>query len=189
MEQLNVGIVGTCALALEDCAAPDPKVVKSVLKAMVLRIGDVEAEPDEGIEIQVKISKATAAVRPTSMKKFVMREGNAWNGSAGQVSQTQGGVSVPASALGAISMKTEYVIERKDPDAEDNVEEEDEEDEDTVYEVVEKDSLVKAFKYGATWVPVEDDSIETLNTVKSIEIVSFIAISAVRCLVLRITHS
>ena len=51
-------------------------------------------------------------------------------------------------------------------------------------ETVDKDELVKAYKYGQSWVPIEDDSIDAdrLVTIKGVEIVGFIYESLVWCL-------
>lgn len=55
---------------------------------------------------------------------------------------------------------------------------------DAPLETVERDELVKAYKYGQSWVPIDDDSIDAdrLVTVKGVEIVGFVYESQVCCL-------
>lgn len=50
-------------------------------------------------------------------------------------------------------------------------------------QTVEKDELVRAYKYGQSWVPIEDESInaDRLVTIKGVEIVGFIYESLVSC--------
>jgi ATP-dependent DNA helicase 2 subunit 2 len=180
--------MGTCAVALEDCAKPEPKVTNSALISNRLRLGDCNTSPEEGIEIEVKTCKATALVRSMSMKKFAMREGA--RGEALQApnqshlltqSQSQGGLSLPPSALGTLGRRTDYYVERKPEDGESRMDL-DEEEERQLELVEDKEQLVKAYKYGATWVPCDDEgTLDKLPSKKGIDIVSFINEDLVRC--------
>ncbi|KDQ17714.1 hypothetical protein BOTBODRAFT_155793 [Botryobasidium botryosum FD-172 SS1] len=163
---LNRGIIGTCAAALQDCNLPEPKFTKSVLMQTVLRIGDTEGRPEDSIEISVKTSKCTALVRPVSLKKFGRREGIQAD------VETEGGMTmVNANAVVPLTRRTEYLIERGEEGGDEDGDEDEEKEK--IYEKVEKEQLVKAFKYGATWVPSEEDAWEKLHTVKGIDVLQF----------------
>lgn len=170
---LKHGLFGTCAVALEDCDIPEPKSTKSVLLQNVLRIGDVEGEPENAIEIYVKTSKCTSLVRPVSLKKFGKREGL-----QADVSTQNGMTMVNLDAIAPLARRTEFLIERGVEEGDGDEEEEDEKEK--IYEKVEKEQLVKAYKYGATWVPCEDDAWEKLHTTKGIDVIQFFPASKVR---------
>lgn len=178
--------MGTCAVALEDCAKPEPKVTNSALVTNQLRLGDYNTAPEEAIEIQVKTCKATALVRPMSMKKFAMREAARWEGeqAADQShlqTQSQGGLSLPPSALGTLGRRTEYYIEQKPEDGEAKMDLDGDEEEKLLELVEDKEQLIKAYKYGATWVPCDDEgTFNKLPSKKGIDIVSFINEDLVR---------
>lgn len=48
-------------------------------------------------------------------------------------------------------------------------------------EFVEKEDIVKAWRFGSTWVPMEADLFEPLNTTKGVEILNFIPLANVSC--------
>jgi ATP-dependent DNA helicase 2 subunit 2 len=52
-------------------------------------------------------------------------------------------------------------------------------EEDLEEEFVEKEDIVKAWRFGSTWVPMEADLFEPLNTTKGVEILNFIPIANV----------
>jgi ATP-dependent DNA helicase 2 subunit 2 len=191
---MQSGITGTCAFALQETSRPDIKQTKSTLVGSVLRLGDVEARPNEAVEILVKYSKCTALARPKSWKRF---------GNAGAVDEDEmavdtkvkkenGSPGEPDIQWRQLAMRTEYYVGNDD-----DVKGEDEQDVDTapVREQVDKDSLVKGFKYGASYVPCPEGQFPKMATVKGIDIcgffhaknVSFLLVQ--RCIQLTWTHS
>ncbi|CAE6431494.1 unnamed protein product [Rhizoctonia solani] len=171
IDRVENGQIGTCAYALHETSRPEPRPTKSAMSNNVFRIGDPELFPEEVIEIAVKTSKATALVRPHSMKKFTKRE---------VVAATQGGQSQAGSSPDdykhyvELKRRTDYVVKLIESGTEEEEGEEDGEKQEPQGEVVEKETLVKAFKYGSTWVPCEEGHFEGLHTRKGIEVVSFI---------------
>ncbi|KAG8758277.1 ATP-dependent DNA helicase II subunit 2 [Ceratobasidium sp. 423] len=171
IERVENGQMGTCAYALHETSRPEPRPTKSAMSNNIFRIGDTEAFPEQAIEIAVKTSKATALVRPHSMKKFTKRE---------VVPPTQGGPtqagSTPDDYKHYVELKrrTEYIVKLIENSNDEEGEEGDEEKQEPQGEVVEKETLVKAFKYGSTWVPCEEGHFEGLHTRKGIEVHAFI---------------
>ncbi len=49
-------------------------------------------------------------------------------------------------------------------------------------EVVAKEDIVKAWRFGSTWVPMEADTFEPLDTLKGVEVLGFFPRDAVSCL-------
>ncbi|KEP54595.1 putative ATP-dependent DNA helicase II subunit 2, related protein [Rhizoctonia solani 123E] len=172
IDRVENGQIGTCAYALHETSRPEPRPTKSAMSNNVFRIGDPELFPEEVIEIAVKTSKATALVRPHSMKKFTKRE---------VVAATQGGPSQAGASPDdykhyvELKRRTDYVVKLIESGTEEEEGDEDREKQEPQGEVVEKETLVKAFKYGSTWVPCEEGHFEGLHTRKGIEVVSFIA--------------
>ncbi|KIJ23946.1 hypothetical protein M422DRAFT_275388 [Sphaerobolus stellatus SS14] len=156
---LNESVVGTAAFALQECSKPDIKMMKSALMKTTLKVGDVEARPEQAIEIHVRTSKCTAISRPPSMKKFAKRQ---IQPDAMDVDEEK--------TFTLLDRKTQYYVEKDKGDGDSDFDEDkaaDEEDE----EPVEKENLVRGYKYGASFVPVdEDDQFERLEPVKGIEI-------------------
>jgi ATP-dependent DNA helicase 2 subunit 2 len=147
----------------------------------IFRIGDPETMPEQAIEIAVKTSKATALVRPHPMKKFTKRD---------MATPSQGGPSQAGPSADdykryvELKRRTEYVVKlsesrSKDDEDEDEDGEEEGQKQESSGEVVEKESLIKAFKYGSTWVPCEEGHFEGLHTRKGIEVHGFIPESTV----------
>ncbi|CUA73760.1 ATP-dependent DNA helicase II subunit 2 [Rhizoctonia solani] len=171
IERVENGQIGTCAYALHETSRPEPRPTKSAMSNNVFRIGDPEAFPGQAIEIAVKTSKATALVRPHPMKKFTKRE---------VVAATQGGPSQAGSGPDdykhyvELKRRTDYIVKLAESSTEEEEGDEDKEKSEPQGEVVEKESLVKAFKYGSTWVPCEEGHFEGLHTRKGIEVISFI---------------
>ena len=177
--------MGTLAYALQVTQSPDIKITKSTLSKTTLSIGDIHLRPDESIQIMVKTGKATATVRPPSLKKFAMRT----DGSGGpKESQHQPQPSKPTMpSLGDVApleMRTQYVVKESDdiddPKANKPIRDFDDEDEEDVSkdtfqdsQRVEKEDLTRAYKYGSTWIPIEDESADRLSTVKGLEVIGF----------------
>lgn len=141
------------------------------MSSNIFRIGDPETSPEQAIEIAVKTSKATALVRPHSMKKFTKRDvATATQGGPSQTGQDDYKLYVE------LKRRTEYIVKLSENHDKDDEEEEEEESkkQEAQGEVVEKETLVKAFKYGSTWVPCEEGHFEGLHTRKGIEVHGFI---------------
>lgn len=158
--------MGTAALALQECSKPDIKLTKSALMASKLRIGDVDTRPEEAVELHIKTSKCTAQSRPPSLKKFAKRESLPEDDM-----EVDGDGEQEVYAL--LSSKSRYVVERNgertgdNEDADDDTHDEDE-------EIVEKEELVRGYKYGASFVPLEaEESFERLEPKTGIDICGF----------------
>ncbi|OJA12521.1 hypothetical protein AZE42_07151 [Rhizopogon vesiculosus] len=167
---LNNGLVGTCAYALQEIARPDIKQTKSTLMGTVLRLGDVDVRPEEAIEMIVKVSKCTALARPKSWKKFGRMEDDDEMQVDGEAEQSEVFVQ--------LKMRTEYYIDRSTQEGEEQDKmdvgsDDDDEDKDKNVEKVEKEELIRGFKYGSTYAPCPDGQFPRLNTRKGIDICGF----------------
>ncbi|KAJ7151626.1 ku80-like protein [Mycena filopes] len=159
VEKLNDGVLGTCAFALQETVRPDMKLTKSTLMGTTLRIGDTDTRAEEAMEIAIKTSKCTALNRPKSWKKFAERQegkegkkkkktaaaDDAMDVDGGQPTQTQAPKKVTFAQL---KMRTEYYSRSQNRSQE--PEEEDEDDDGQV----DKEELIRGFKYGTTYVPL-----------------------------------
>ncbi|PPQ66770.1 hypothetical protein CVT26_009756 [Gymnopilus dilepis] len=183
---MRSGDMGNIAYAIRETSAPEIKVVKSALMGTVLRIGDVDTLPDEAIELSVKASKATAQARPKTWKKFALRESNDEDM---DVDQEEEDKDKDKAVYAQLKMKTEYFVDRT-AGAEDeeggNVKEEEDDEENLLdegeekpepkkqnLERVEKEELVRGFKYGTTYAPCPDGQFARLQTRKGIDIIGF----------------
>ncbi|KII86366.1 hypothetical protein PLICRDRAFT_700428 [Plicaturopsis crispa FD-325 SS-3] len=169
-EHMDTGIVGTCAFALRETTKPDIKQTKSSLLGTVLRIGDVDARPEEAVEVLVKASKCTATTRGKSWKKFGLRDPD----------ENAMDVDDEKEVYAQLSMRTEYYIDHtKGAGDEDKIKEEEPEEEEEAkekeghFEKVEKEQLVRGFKYGSTYAPCPDGQFPRLPTKKGIDICGF----------------
>jgi ATP-dependent DNA helicase 2 subunit 2 len=171
--------VGTLSFALQDVTRPEVKQTRSTLMATTLRLGDPDNNPLEAIEIAVKTSKCTALARPKSWKRFAPR--------LTQPADTMDIDSEPAKdgdveglehskiVWAQLRMRTEFHVEH------DGQEDEDEGNEDVVDvdgvkkrgAKVEKEQLVRGFKYGSSYVPCPDGQFARLSTHKGISICGF----------------
>ncbi|KAG8679457.1 ATP-dependent DNA helicase II subunit 2, partial [Ceratobasidium sp. 395] len=176
IDRVENGQMGTCAYALHETSRPEPRPTKSAMSNNVFRIGDPESMPNQAIEIAVKTSKATAIVRPHTMKKYARRDTGGTQDNDREV-----GWGSTQRAHGdhglyvELKRRTDYVVKLPEstPEAEDD-EEEEKEKQESPGEVVEKETLVKAFKYGSTWVPCEEGHFESVHTRKGIEVHGFV---------------
>lgn len=162
---LNECVMGTAAFALQECSKPDIKLTKSAMMDNRLRIGDVETRPEEAIELHIKTSKCTAITRPPSMKKYAKRQRHA-------DSMKVDGEDVYT----LLEKKTRYVVERDGGDQADGAHpnHEDSQEEGNGEETVEREDLVRGYKYGASFVPVDvDDDFERLDPKSGIDICGF----------------
>ncbi|KAK2462108.1 hypothetical protein APHAL10511_006571 [Amanita phalloides] len=180
IDSLNNGMVGTCAFALQEIMRPDIRNTKSALTATVLRLGDTERNYDGAIEIAVRTSKTTATARPKSWKKFAARS----KSDEMQIDEVEEVVE-----FAQLRMRTEYYVDRKDHDGDEGVKMEDEEENlldskietnqkqgksnDEHLEKVEREELIRGFKYGTTYVPCPDGQFPKLPTRKGIDICGF----------------
>ncbi|KAF9524665.1 ku80-like protein [Crepidotus variabilis] len=184
------GITGSCAYALRETAMPDIKQTRSALLGTVLRLGDVDTRGEEAIELTVKASKCTATARPKSWKKFGLRERT-----TDEMDQTQDDEDAAnaRAAYAMLKMRSEYYVDRtpgeedEDGDVKMKREDDDEnlldaknddEDEDKEVNVesmekVEKEDLIRGFKYGTTYAPCPDGQFPRLHTRKGIDICGF----------------
>jgi len=148
----------------------------------VLRLGDVEMRPEEALELSVKTTKCTALNRPKGWKKFSRREAN----DTDEVATDDAEHAIYAQ----LNMRTEYYIDRSEDkdDADDSPVERENLDGDgdismkEMLEKVEKEQLVRGFKYGSTYAPCPDGEFPRLKTVKGIDICGFFQAKNVRIL-------
>ncbi|KAJ7102505.1 SPOC domain-like protein [Mycena belliarum] len=203
IEGLNDGVLGTCALALRETMRPDIKITKSTLMGTTLRLGDPDSRPEEAMEINIKTSKCTAMNRPKSWKKFGVRVKDKKSKKGGKTTkqddeEEEDGMdvdvderveeSVPKKVTFAqLKMRTEYYVDRRDHNSDDEdvkmeepepeLEEEDEDEPtnkiDPGLEQVDKEELIRGFKYGTTYVPCPDGQFNRLPTKKGIDICGF----------------
>ncbi|GLB36606.1 putative SPOC domain-like protein [Lyophyllum shimeji] len=183
---LKHGIVGTCEEALQETARPDIKQTKSTLMGTVLRLGDVDTKADEAVEILVKTSKCTAISRPKSWKKFAIRE------SVDEDVAMEDDEAVRV-AFAQLKMRSQYYVDRSgeagEEEEEEDVKMEERDEEDLLdekrteasngkpkeehLEKVEKEQLVRGFKYGTTYAPCPDGQFPRLPTRKGIDLCGF----------------
>jgi ATP-dependent DNA helicase 2 subunit 2 len=192
---MKQGIVGNCTFALQEIAKPDIKPVRSVLTGTILRLGDVDTKADEAIEILVKSTKCTAIVRPKSWKKYALRGDDSGQAMVIESSNKSGQLHVYAP----LKMRTEYYVDRSgehetDADGDVKMEADDgtnlldseikskdsEEKKEENLEKVEREELIRGFKYGTTYVPCSDGQFPRLQTKKGIDICGFFPRERVR---------
>ncbi|PCH33115.1 SPOC domain-like protein [Wolfiporia cocos MD-104 SS10] len=179
VDGLDRGIIGNCDFALQEIARPDIKQTKSALTGTILRLGDVDVRPENAIEIAVKTSKCTAIARPKSFKKFAKRRREDLTDSAAMDDKED----IETAAYAQLRMRTEYYIDRNankdkgdDDDAKDGSvdgTETDGEGEKTHLEKIEKEELVRGFKYGSSYAPCPEGAFPRLPTRKGMEICGF----------------
>ncbi|KIK99226.1 hypothetical protein PAXRUDRAFT_822994 [Paxillus rubicundulus Ve08.2h10] len=169
----GLGLFGTLERALLSLSYPHIKETKSSLLATTLRLGDVETRESEAIELGVKLAKCTSLARAGGWKKFVGVEVVEDVEPEGKVTFTE------------VKRRTEYFIDTSsDADADgkgttpqdvpmDIDEEEGSKGDGMHLEKVEKEQLVRGFKYGSTYVPCPDGQFEKLRTKKGIDIYGF----------------
>ncbi|TDL15840.1 SPOC domain-like protein [Rickenella mellea] len=191
VSSLTNGILGTCAFALQECVRPEPKLTKSALMAYVLRLGDVATRPEEAVEVLVKTSKCTAVARPPSMKKFAKRvkvgeaEVDDMDIDFDDSNEVDGEDKKDIYAM--LKMRTEYYLDRVDGEGGDGENENDnpegegeqqdgeggEKKTTEAVERVDKEQLIKGFKYGSSYAPCPDGQFPKLTTEKGIDICGF----------------
>ena len=191
------GIVGNCDFAIQEVSRPDIKETRSALLGTVLRLGDVDTRPEEAIEILCKTSKATAVQRPKSWKKFARRskpkeEGEEEGEPEDLVIIDENGEE--RAVYAQLRMRTEFAIEQPGPAPErkkgelssSSSEDEDADmsmadasaevqgkEVDTHLEVLNKEELIRGFKYGSSYAPCPDGQFPKLATRKGIDVCGF----------------
>lgn len=177
--------LGTIAVALSVARAPRSDVTKSTLIKSHFRIGDKKINDDEGIEFPIRYSKATSLARPMSLKRVIAsqvaktRPMAALSGGASQIGGSQSDRAPPAVAtlMGTgieadVTPFQKYVIFRKEDGGGDDGE--------LVEEEVEKENLTKAYKFGSTWVPIDEEDFEQMLTTAGVEVLGFFKESLVQ---------
>ena len=189
VSNVSTALIGTMDYALQECARPDVKTTKSVLLSTTLKFGNVEDENlcEEAISLAVRTSKATAITRPPTMKRFVRKEQEPnrmdWEGD---------GALRALEEFAPVNRRTDYYIEKRTENgkvkAESDVKVEATEESDLQlaprkwlddFERVEPEGLVRAYKYGATYVPFEEGTFLRLETKKGLDICGFMLTSKV----------
>lgn len=169
--------MGTLSFALQEITRPEIKQTRSTLMATVLTLGDPSNNPLEALEIIVKTSKCTALARPKSWKRFAPRDGkHADEMDVDSVPTILGdGSGETKKAVWAqLKMRTEFHVERDEQDNDDERNEDmDVDDTKRSGAKVEKEQLVRGFKYGSSYVPCADGQFEKLSSHKGIYICGF----------------
>ncbi|KAF8330432.1 SPOC domain-like protein [Cantharellus anzutake] len=180
------GSMGTLAYALQVTQSPEIKITRSTLSKTTLSIGDIHIRPDESIEILVKTGKATSGVTPPSLKKFTMRTDSESLKESQNQQQQLNPVMPSLEDVAPLEMSTQYVV-KEDNDVDDvkagrparSFEDDEEGGDDEIQDPfenaqrLEKEDLIRAYKYGSTWVPIEDESADKVATVKGLQVVGF----------------
>ena len=145
--------------------------------ATVLSLGDPSNNPLEALEIIVKTSKCTALARPKSWKRFAPRDGKHVDEMDVDSVRTKDrdGSEVMKTVWAQLKMRTEFHVERDEQDNDDerNVDNMDVDDAKRSGAKVEKEQLVRGFKYGSSYVPCADGQFERLGSHKGISICGF----------------
>jgi ATP-dependent DNA helicase 2 subunit 2 len=166
-------IVGPLSFALDEVRKPEMKETRSTLMNNILRLGDPGNNPLEAFEIPVKTSKCTAFARPKSWKRFAPRESDPADEMDVDSAPAQDGARKTAWA--ELKMRTEFHVEHDEQGDEDNGNEEDMDVDDAKKSgaKVEKEQLVRGYKYGSSYVPCADDNFAKLSTHMGISICGF----------------
>lgn len=180
----GLGLLGSLEHALLTLTYPQIKEIKSALLSTTLRLGDVEVRESEAIELNVRIAKCTSLTRAAPWKKFFKKD---IDEEAMQDAQDEGKLTFKE-----VKRRTEYIIDRSSekededgkPTTEDISMDVDEDksvaEDETHLEKVEKEQLIKGFKYGSTYVPCPDGQFARLKTKKGIEVCGFVQSKNVR---------
>ncbi|OJT04950.1 ATP-dependent DNA helicase II subunit 2 [Trametes pubescens] len=163
-EHLESGVVGNCDYVLTEVSRPDVKEVRSTMTGNVLRIGDTDVRPHEALELMVKTSKCTALSRPKSFKKFARRKQTDEEKAAAKDRMDEDGEE-EESHFAQLHMRSEYYLEEEKPgstkregsadgDA-DDAEAQAERDKRLIK--VQKEELVRGYKYGASFAPAPEE--------------------------------
>jgi ATP-dependent DNA helicase 2 subunit 2 len=171
--------MGTLEFAMDELRKPEVKETRSTLTSNILRLGDPENNPLEALEIPVKTSKCTAFARPKSWKRFAPRESNPADDMDVDSAPTRD--NARKTVWPELKMRTEFHVEHDERGDEDNRNEEDMDVDDVKKSgaKVEKEQLVRGFKYGSSYVPCPDE-MARLSTHMGISICGFFSADNVR---------
>lgn len=176
-------LLGSCYQALQDCALPDIKNVNPAAKRLILRLGhhypeSVEEAHDDaterGIEVSVRVHKVTSKASPVSLKRFVRRGAGA-GGAGGETDDEDEQMADGEGKYAPVERETRYHLKPEKKEEVEKVKEEEGEEQEQEHEqvalgdLVDPEDLVKGYKYGATWVLV-DEEFERLPTKAGIEV-------------------
>ncbi|OCH84687.1 ku80-like protein [Obba rivulosa] len=167
--KMDRGVVGNAEFALQELSRPEIRQVKSTMTGTILRIGDVESRAEEAIEIYVKTAKYTAKAPLPKMKRFSRRiKMSGEDDERMEVDEDE-----DKTVWAQLARRTEFYIDRGDGATEDGVSEAGDAEDESKGEKVEKEELIRGFKYGASYVPCPDNVFPHLPTVKGMEICGF----------------
>ncbi|KAI0641157.1 SPOC domain-like protein [Trametes meyenii] len=183
--KLEFGAVGNCDHVLLEISRPDIREVKSTMTGNVLRIGDTDGRPNEAVEIMIKTSKATALARPKGFKKFARRKRTTEEEEEAAERMAEDEPD-DTTTFAQLHMRNEYYLEDDkvgiskadasisgsiDGDGDDAAEAQAERDKRLVK--VEKEELVRGYKYGASFVPAPDGEFPKLSVRKGMDLCGF----------------
>ncbi|RDX51486.1 SPOC domain-like protein [Lentinus brumalis] len=181
--KLDHGVVGNCDFALQEISRPDVRTVKSTLMPTILRLGDTQTRDEEAIELVVKTSKCTALARPKGWKRFGRRK------LTPEEEAAKMDVDDDDIIFAQLRMRSEYFLETDenkekgaDGDGTDDEEERERARDDAAKDVVkiEKEELVRGYKYGASFAPAPEGGFPKLQTRKGMDICGFFSIKNFR---------
>lgn len=141
----------------------------------ILRLGDPENNPLEAIEIVVKTSKSTALARPKAWKRFSPRENNPGDEMDVDSAPNDKDGGTKKIVWSELKMRTEFHVEHEEQGDENNGNEEDMDVDDAKKSgaKVEKEQLIRGFKYGSSYVPCPDGQFAKLSSHMGISICGF----------------
>ncbi|KIK66132.1 hypothetical protein GYMLUDRAFT_158553 [Collybiopsis luxurians FD-317 M1] len=172
-------IAGNLDHVLEQISFPDVKTSRSTLMNNVLRIGDVDTRAEEAMEIFIKTSKCTAVTRPKAFKKFSIRPKTAEELEAEQRAMDLDEKVEKIITFAQLKARTEYFIDKSEvkEEEEEEIKVEEETEDDVAkrnLEKIDKELLIKGFKYGTSYVPCLEGQFQKLPTKKGIDLIGFI---------------
>ncbi|KAK7468469.1 ATP-dependent DNA helicase yku80 [Stygiomarasmius scandens] len=182
LDRVDNGNMGTLGHAMLYLSKPSIKETASNPMRSVLRIGDAEGKPDQAIEIDISTTKCTAVANNKAWKNFAvrMKEGTKDEEEI-LIGEDGSRLIVYAQLKKQAGWYVDTKEENDDDDDKKSIKKEDgdgdvkmEEDSDSETLVqVEKENLIRGYKYGTGYVPCADDSFLRLETKKGIDIIGF----------------
>ena len=187
---LNHGIVGNCDFALQEIARPDVRQVKSTMMPTILRLGDTQTRSEEAIELVVKTSKCTALARPKGWKRFARRKRTAEE----EAEAAKMDIDEDNATFVQLHMRSEYYLDEDknaakdgtaghEDGAADNADDDGPDDDEARKRArdeadkrlikIEKEELVRGYKYGASFAPAPEGGFPKLKTQKGMDICGF----------------
>jgi len=182
LDRVDNGNMGTLGHAMLYLSKPSIKETASNPMRSVLRIGDVEGKPDQAIEINISTTKCTAVANNKAWKNFAVRIKEGTKDEEEILIGEDGSRLIVYAQLK--HQKGWYVDTKKENDDDDDkksikkedadgdVKMEEDSDSETLVQV-EKEDLIRGYKYGTGYIPCADDSFLRLETKKGIDIIGF----------------